>query len=92
MPVSGTRKKRIPPFHISRKGAEAQRKAGKPACRAFTLRLCAFAGFWGDIFFLISPAKARRRKEKRGNPPAGHSLCVFAPLRDFGVKCFFRVP
>jgi len=28
--VSGTRKKRIPPFHISRKGAEAQRKAGKP--------------------------------------------------------------
>jgi len=52
MPVSGTRKKRIPPFHISRKGAEAQRKAGKPACRAFTLRLCAFARFWGDMFFL----------------------------------------
>ena len=52
MPVSGNRKKRIPPFHISRKGAEAQRKAGKPACRAFTLRLCAFARFRGDMFFL----------------------------------------
>jgi len=47
MPVSGTHS----PFYISRKGAEAQRKAGKPACRAFTLRLCAFAGFWGDMFF-----------------------------------------
>jgi len=52
MPVSGTLKKRIPPFHISRKGAEAQRKAGKSACRALTLRLCAFAGFRGDMFFL----------------------------------------
>ncbi|OQY58710.1 MAG: hypothetical protein B6245_10435 [Desulfobacteraceae bacterium 4572_88] len=40
MPVSGTRKKRIPPFHISRKGAKARRrgeKRGNP-------RLCGISG------------------------------------------------
>jgi len=51
---------------------------------------CPSQGLGKNAFpHFISPAKARRRKEKRGNPPAGPLLCVFAPLRDFGVTCFF---
>ncbi|RLC01325.1 MAG: hypothetical protein DRI57_31225 [Deltaproteobacteria bacterium] len=56
--ILGTRKKRIVPLsHISRKGAEAQRKGtGKLAEEPLSAPLRVF---WGNAFFL-SPLKAVR--------------------------------
>ncbi|OQY59687.1 MAG: hypothetical protein B6245_05275 [Desulfobacteraceae bacterium 4572_88] len=51
-----------------RKGAEAQRKAGKPVWLAFTLRLCAFAGFRGDMFF---PSALKRIGSDMGGQKSG---------------------
>ena len=58
----------FPHFISPAKARRRKEKRGKPACRALTLRLCAFAGFRGDMFF---PGALKRIGSDMGGQKSG---------------------